>query len=350
MNELDREIESLISRQFDGELTADEHQQLQSWINSDSSNAQAFVERSLMHDRLRIEAAQQEAASSEHRSVSRPESPQAAGRDRRLASKKSIRWAIGAIGSTAALLFVALLLFQVLDGSPALAAETQLERLIKAAKSSLDRTYLVTAIEGNKRKHDRRRDKQLAPSKFDRHQKKKPPVDGAILHIRGKDEYVLIRQFDNGDEFITGCDGKVSWSIAPRKGKVRISQDLNRFRGGMPGNQHSIPFINIHEDLENIRTAYDISWLDSGETSEANPELGCLVAEKKSFEHRGPKYIEIWFDKESGTIHELFLNKLGRYKPGPESILLELVDESPLPQDFFDHTTHHDSDREVIEE
>ena len=91
---------------------------------------------------------------------------------------------------------------------------------------------------------------------------------------------------------------------------MRVSDEVKRFRGGMPGNQHAIPFINLHGDLQQIRDAYDIRWLDSDlGIEESRSGQRCLVAEKKSAEHRGPKYVEIWFDFETGTIIEMLLGQ-----------------------------------------
>ena len=50
--DLPTEIESLVSRHFDGELDHEEHQCLQKWINARPENAKAYVGLALLHDRL----------------------------------------------------------------------------------------------------------------------------------------------------------------------------------------------------------------------------------------------------------------------------------------------------------
>lgn len=253
---------------------------------------------------------------------------------------RNLRW-IG--GSIAALLLIGLFLIPLVTGTTALAAEEQLERLIAVSRFASDRSYVITSIESNNKARRSWRTEFQSRKK-----KKQPPIDGAILHIRGETEYVLIRRFANGDQFITGCDGEQSWAVPPY-GKVRVSQDLDKFQGALPGHQHAIPFINVQKDLRNIRDAYHIRWLDS-ETESRRNGTGCLVAEKKSPEYRGAKYIKIWFDRESGTITEILFDKLPRAKGGPQSIVLELTDQTGLASGFFRHEAHHNSEREVVYE
>lgn len=331
MSDRENRFEDLISRQIDGQLSVDEHQELQRWINADPANAKLFVEYSLLHDGLHQELEDDLLQNSKNHAGEMVSPPGVWFRTR------GIQW-IG--GSIAALLLMGLFLIPFFTGATALAAEEQLERLIAVSKAAADRSYVVTAIESNKK--SRRTEFQS------RKKKKQPPIDGAILHIRGETEYVLIRRFANGDQFITGCDGEQSWAVPPY-GKVRVSQNLDKFQGALPGNQHAIPFINVQQDLRNIRDAYHIRWLDS-ETESRRNGTGCLVAEKKSPEFRGAKYIEIWFDRESGTITEILFDKLPRAKGGPQSIVLELTDQTNLASGFFRHEAHHNSEREVVYE
>lgn len=334
MSDRDNKFEELISRQIDGSLSVDEHKELQDWINAAPANAKLFVECSLLHDRLHQELAGSLLQDSESLSSKKAASTSVWYHTR------NIQW-IG--GSIAALLLIGLFLIPLATGTRALAAEEQLEKLIAISKITSDNSYVITAIESNKKAR-----RPWRTETGSRKKKKKPPIDGAMLHIRGQNQYVLIRRFANGDQFVTGCDGTASWAVPPM-GKVRVSQRLDRFQGALPGNQHAIPFINLQQDLENIRQAYDIRWFDS-ETAAPGEGNGCLVAEKKSPENRGAKYIEIWFDRKSGTITEMFFDKMPRAKGEPRSVMLELVDESALAHGFFRHEAHHNSEREVVYE
>ena len=331
MNDREIRFEELISRQIDGSLSVDEHRELQDWINADLANAERFAEYALLHNGLHQEFSESDQNLQAQSNVTPATS---------VASWPQIQWILG---SLAALLLIGLFLFPFVSGTNAIAAEEQLERLIAVSKNASDRSYLITAIESRKEgRRSRQTDIDL------RKKKKQPPIDGAMLHIRGHNQYVLIRRFANGDQFITGCDGSRSWAVPP-KGKVRVSERLNRFQGSLPGNQHDIPFINVQEDLERIREAYDIHWLDT-ETDSRSKSYGCLVAEKKSPEHRGAKDIEIWFDRETGIITEMLLDRLPQGRGGPRTVLVELTDQSELPNDFFHHTAHHDPERKVVSE
>lgn len=340
--ELSQEMESLISRQFDGELSREEHRRLKEWINSNPENAKVFVEFAILHDRM-LATNSQSIGTGDDFAV---ETPQTSFNPTR--RQKRTRWAIGVVSSLAALLLISFFIFQVFQGTPALAAETQLERLIEIGRESSDRTYLITSLDLRGKKRNRERNRSGRRNQSNRRgDKPQAPVDGALLHVRGENSYVLVRRFANGDEFITGSDGDTSWSVPPQ-GRVRVSDDVERFRGGMPGNQHAIPFINLHGDLQQIQDAYNIQWLD---TTSGTLELGkghsCLVATKKSAQHRGPKYIEIWFNSKTGVIVEMLLDKLPQARGGPETVLLKLVDQSELPEGFFHHTSHHDLSRKI---
>ena len=68
----------------------------------------------------------------------------------------------------------------------------------------------------------------------------KPSLHQAELFVEGSDRFVLIRTPEVGQAFITGCDGEISWAIAPQ-GAVRVSKDLGQFSRDIPGHEHSIP-------------------------------------------------------------------------------------------------------------
>lgn len=334
MSDRENRFEELISRQIDSGLSVDEHQELQNWLNAAPENARLFVEYSLLHDGLHQELAGSLLQNSRNH-IGETASPTGVW-----FRTQSVQW-IG--GSIAALILIGLFLIPLVTGTNALAAQEQLVRLIAVSRIASDRSYVITVIESNKKAR-----RSWRTDFESRKKKKQPPIDGAVLHIRGHNQYVLIRRFANGDQFITGCDGSRSWAVPPT-GKVRVSKDLDRFQGALPGNQHAIPFINIQDDLENIREAYDIHWLDT-ETDTQGNLTGCLVAEKKSSDFRGAKYIEIWFDRETGIITEMLLDRLPQGRGGPRTVLVELTDQSELPNDFFHHTAHHDPERKVVSE
>ena len=223
------------------------------------------------------------------------------------------------------------------------AAMASLEKIVSAAAQPQDRTYNVRVVEEYSRD---RRPRNLSPEAWDRESKKQ--LDGATLYVRGANQHVMTVMLKSGEKRTSGCDGTQSWAFR-ESGPVHISTDLNRFRGGVPGQQQDFPFLNIHAHLARLQTGYDIELRDQPTVAETDA-LTQLTCTRKSRDVRGPKQVEIWFDSDSGTVHEMLLDGLPRGGGGPKSVRLTLVDQSELPAGFFSHQTHHEPERRVIRE
>lgn len=236
-----------------------------------------------------------------------------------------------AFTATAMIACVALIfIFQGIN--PTEAAAASLERIIAVAQQSIDRTYTIQVIDEY-------------PASTPRNEKQ-GNIDGAILHVRGPDKYVLIRELKDGRQRLTGCDGTESWAMR-EDGPVHVSSDLNRFRGGLPGEQQDLPFINLQSQLMQLREKYFVESLpEAGREFEGRAMMG-LVCLRKSHEVRGPKRVEIWADRETGGIHRMLMDNLPRGKGGPRSVMIQLTEESELPENFFSHTAHHESGRKI---
>jgi len=227
------------------------------------------------------------------------------------------------------------LIFWQTVSSPLLAASDELQRIIQASEAALDRTYAVTALGEDV-------DSESLASTV---RGAKPSVDGALLHVRGPNQYVLVRYFADGTEFITGSDGTTAWSVPPR-GRVRVSSDATRFRGAVPGQQHAIPFIDMRNSLRQLQESYELDL-----SPETTPEgWRRMNATRKSSTAGGPKQVTLWYDMQSGVIHRMLLERLPQARGGPRNVLLELTNEGDLGPAYFEHTSHHDPNREVIEE
>lgn len=207
-------------------------------------------------------------------------------------------------------------------------AATELERLIQQSTTLGDRTYFIKNLD----------------AKPEVTEERKPPIDGAILHVRYPDQYVLIRAFEDGRQFITGSDGIKSWAIPPN-GNVRVSHDPLRFRGPVPGQQHGIPFADLRTDLLQLRDAYTVTLSPLLEDNQPR-----LLAIKKSPEYRGPNRVEISYVPESGIIRQIVFDGMPKARGGPNRLLVKLLDQREQAADFFQHQTHHTVDRRVIEE
>jgi hypothetical protein len=231
------------------------------------------------------------------------------------------------LAAAAALLAAGFIVF-LLTPSPAAAA---LSQMIAALDRALDRTYTISVLEGD----------AWQPLKDGR----QIGYEGARLHLRGRSQFVLQRPLDSGNEAITGSDGQSNWDIRG-KGPVRITSDLNRFRGGLPGEYQNVPFLDLSSLLHSLAADYDLTLADVS----YDPSLKRLTADKRNREKRGLPRMEFIFRKDSGIVVKMELRGLPREKGGPRAVALTLTGESSLPSDFFNHAAHHELEREVIVE
>ena len=365
-------IDSLIHGYLDETLTAEQQNELANWIKAGPENARRFAEAVLLHDRLRTEllvgafiAEEQEAAHAKvqsckdqsdqvrsgrrsneigEKSSEEPELPPLASSrpcvspapdETKTASDFGKRRTLVALSTTLCLFLVLGLIFWQPVSSPALAAAAELQRIIHASETALDRTYVVTALD----------DVDVDPESLPTGRGVKPSVDGALLHVRGPNQYVLVRHFPDGTEFITGSNGTTAWSVPPQ-GRVHVSSDPTRFRGAVPGQQHAIPFIDMRNSLRQLQESYDLDL-----SPETTPEgWRRMDAIRKASATGGPKQVSIWYDATSGAVHRMLLERLPKGRGGPNSVLLELTDQSRLPDDFFSHESHHASGRRIDHE
>ena len=237
------------------------------------------------------------------------------------------------IGATVALAASVLLVLAWFGGEPVSAA-TMLDRMIEASLQPRDPTYRIRIVE----EYPAKRPRNLPPQRWQLQPKEN--LDGAILHVRGADKYVMIRELANGRQRITGCDGEESWAFR-EDGTVHVSSDLQRFRGGMPGHKQNLPFVNLHSHLDGLKMGFDLQLIQE------DAKLPRLVATKKADVARGLRRVEIWFDRETRTVHRMLLVGLPRAKGGPKSVMLELIEQRDFGPDFFKHTSHHEADRPV---
>lgn len=318
---MSEKIDDLIHGYFDGLLSPDQEAQLNSWIKQNPENAREFSKAASLEYRLGdlIRAGN----SLESGIGYKNETTKSQGKPWPRFQIAAVGW-IG--GLTTLAVVVSLLIWW---GNPGpLNAAGELNRLIDASSKPTDRTYLIRNLD------------LLPESGNDR----QPPIDGATLHVRQPDQYVLVRRFPDGRTFLTGSDGEQSWSLPPR-GAIRVSTNPLRFRGPVPGNQYGVPFVNLRSDLVQMRDAYLITL--------KNPEasgLRKLMAEKKSKDYRGPNRIELWYDPETVVIQRMVFEGMPQAKGGPSSVSMELVGQEFLGPLYFRHESHHGNDVKVIEE
>lgn len=316
-------MNALIDGYLDETLTPEEQATLAGWIKERPENARRFAEAVMLHDRLRSEvwAARDE---------DRPQRP-AGTWGRRMRS------VVATVGAAAAAVVVAAVLWYGSESS-ALAATRELNRIIAMSAQQSDRTFRITVEE-----------LALSPPQADREERArppKPPMDGAVLHVRGGGQFVLVRQTAEGRPFVTGCNGRTSWAVKP-DGPVRVSDDVTRFHRDVPGHEHQMPLVSVEEGLERLREAYETRLLpvETDEVGRDEEPSRLLVAVKKRG-FRGPKRVEITYGVRTGHIRQMRFIEMP-YGPERLTLRLTLVEQQDLGAAFFDHESHHEAERKV---
>lgn len=304
------EFEKAIQSALDGELSGEAEAALNEALRSDPAALDAYCRQMRTHALLAWRAGI--ATTQEPKNVVLFP-----------ARQSFLRWAGWA---AAALVMLGALLFGLAPSRATAAVNRML-----AAMQRGDRSYTISVIEG---------DAQMTMNKG-----RTLSYEGAVLHLRGERQFVLVRSIIEGGRRITGSDGTVNWDIVG-DGPVKVTSDLTRFRGGLPGEQQDAAFLDLAGNLSGLKNGYDIALSDvSGEPSHAR-----LHAQRKSRDVRGPREMNITFRRDSGVIVALELRGLPRARGGPEALRLTLTSEATLPADFFTHTPHHEPGRRVQDE
>ncbi len=334
------EVVMLIDGYFDDTLTESEQSALRKWLMADPEHARAFARSAILHDQLRNAlAGDVDLAEVTHLEALGQRKPATDW-----LRKPSVPTRVWSTVATLAVLLVGSAFLWLSPGpSAASAAFRDLDRIIANNIQSKDRTYRIVVEDVVTPARQGKRPPEV-------HRPPKPPLDGAILHLREGRQFVLIRHTSDGLPFITGCDGQQSWAVNTR-GPVKISADPRHFDHDLPGHETSIPLANLQGGLEGLKQSYDLQFSTLGpEEYEArkgeDPRL--LMAVKKS-KVRGPQRVEIAYDSKSGRILGMRFVQMP-YGPDRLDLRLSLVDENDLPVSFFEHSSHHAPDRRVEEE
>ncbi|MBM3966701.1 MAG: hypothetical protein FJ308_16785 [Planctomycetes bacterium] len=245
------------------------------------------------------------------------------------------RWSM--VAALAASVLVMLFWFLPSRGA-ANAVAKELQRISQRTANAPDREFAIrVASQGTSRRKGR------YPVLAEDTRPPKPSLDGAKLFVRGGRQFVLMRQMETEEWFITGSDRVSSWAIRPGS-PVRVSDDLSRFDRDLPGHEHAVPLWNIDEDSSILLDAYYLSVEPASET------MMKLIAVKRSKQSRGPFRFEIDYRADTGDIEYLRFYDMPY---GPDHIPLlemELVDSELHAPEFFSHQFHHEADRLVERE
>lgn len=241
---MNSDFRRLVHAYFDDSLTAEECESLFAALRMEAGAAREFARLAFVHDQL-------------HNALARTQRKEAGVvplRRRSIWSRTFIT-----LATTCAVLVIGFVLWQTFAVHPA-AAATELQRIITASARTADRTYLISVEEVVPYDRPERLPEFGRPPK--------PSIDGAVLYVRGSNQFVLQRKLDNNTLFVTGSNGQVSWAVRP-DGPVRVSSDLTEFNRDVPGHEHAMPLSNLHDGLEQLQSAYDIQVMPVEEAAPA---------------------------------------------------------------------------------
>lgn len=327
MSDATDSVETAIWRYFDRQLTREELDDLERRLAEEPVQRELFVQCALLHQRLGDHWRDDPAAKSKVDLWMQAEPLRANGR-------QGLRRAGLVMAASLALLAMVWLAV----GSRPATASAELQRVIACQKASGDRTYRI-AVEESFPIPSKQREEAWRPPK--------PSMDGAILHVRGTDRFVLNRFTDAGLPFLTGCDGSQSWVVKP-DGPVRTSRDPSRFSHDLPGHEYAMPFIQIESTLKQLQEAFTIESLPAESDWSEGRVSRLLVAVKKPG-RRGPRRVEVTYDAASGELMQVRFIDLP-YGPKRLTLRMTRMEQTELPADFFQHHYHHAAERRIESE
>jgi hypothetical protein len=314
--------DALLHAMLDGTLNDDGRARLSAAIAADQALAREAARAALLHDAIERELVAGAVGRRTARHVT------VLARFRRLAVAATL---VAAAGVAA---WLSLRTTPVADAGQVLAR-------VAAAATAGDRTFRISAL-----------DEGRAPARDDRANagrggRAKPPIDGALLALRGDDQWVIVRTAEDGATTVTGSDGRTSWNV-PSRGAVRTSRDPSRFRGALPGSRHDLPFIDVPGGLAALSQAYRLSF-GTPETIDGRV-ANCVRGTRRAGASGGPRDVAVWYDPATFEVLRMRFDHLPQAQGGPRAVSLELVPGKPLAADFFRHDAHHGADRTVVAE
>ncbi|MFO0906365.1 MAG: hypothetical protein U0939_25390 [Pirellulales bacterium] len=329
---------------LDDSISPDEFVRLAEWVRASPEHAVVFARRAWLHDRLQVElrvAAERTSTgidSSRAASTAMPSEVIRRRRERR-------KW-YAALSTVVVIVLVLLAGGRFAGENPAAAAAKELDRLIAANRSGMDREFLIVVDDAAGASGRKGREAASAEKR-----PPKAPLDGAHLTVRDAGRFVLRRQMPDGRPFITGANGVVSWAVRP-DGPVRVSSDPTHFQRDVPGHEHAMSLANLDEMLQQLRSAYDVQLLpdDGGRPPgvASHESTRTLIAVRRRGQ-RGPRVVEADYVAQSRQIRALRFIEMP-YGPDRLTIRLTLVGATQRPDQFYEHAAHHEADRIVEQE
>jgi outer membrane lipoprotein-sorting protein len=224
-------------------------------------------------------------------------------------------------------------------------AMATIDQMISAIENAGDRTYSVVVRDQRTGRRDRGGGKSAVER---RNRQERAALDGATLYLRGRGKYVLYRYTPSGQTVVNGSDGQTNWLIRPRR-EVLVSNNPQAFRIPMPEDLTDLLTLNFGDTLQQIRERYKIKYLGTVPVEQdQDASWAYLHATLQNRRFRGPRVIRIWAHPDTGLLRRIeFADIRLQGDPEPKKLILDLVDQSQLPNDWFTHSAHHPADAEV---
>jgi len=232
----------------------------------------------------------------------------------------------------------------LLTSLPPNKAMATIEQMISAIENAGDRTYSVIVRD----QKTGRRERSWNRSAAERNRQERAVLDGATLYLRGRDKYVLYRYTPSGQAVLNGSDGQKNWLIRPRR-EVLVSDNPQAFRIPMPEDLADLLTLDFTDTLQRIQERYRIKYLGAVPVEQGQDvSWAYLHATLKERRFRGPRVIRIWAHPGTGLLRRIeFADIRLQGNPEPKKLILDLVDQKQLPNDWFTHSAHHPVDVKV---
>lgn len=170
------------------------------------------------------------------------------------------------------------------------------------------------------------------------------------LYVKGSDQVAVRRELPRGDLWYGRSDTK-GWVVAQR-GPI-IEGDISKMERWLEQQENlSTPLLSLERMLKKMENGYDLEITDEETLVTAAGEIECVhVLAKWNLNAGGkqPDVIELWVDKETNSAQRVLLNwDRDSGNAGVKSIVLDLVDQSELADDWFLADGHIDGPRRRI--
>lgn len=239
---------------------------------------------------------------------------------------KHFRWFSVSVAAAA----LVLLLFVIQPWGTENAALAAVDRTILAEQRPEAREYAVTIVTRG----------LLGAEKASTH----------TLFVRQRDFAIRATpRLGRGDIWMGGSK-QYRW-IVPRFGPVLTGTE-GLLRKSLPNRQVvETPFLSVATILDRMKRFYELELTPGVSLQEENATVVCdhvAGTPKRSTRLAIPSQVEVWADRQTGFARRI---QLAWNQNDSDSRWLkataQLVGTPELPEDFFDHSAHHDSDRIV---